>query len=133
MHVCVCRGWGAQNYHFACGWNDEPHRQKHTVGPALPQVNHVIKLPSKAEAQGLRLKCLTSYSLRDNDMYSRFTFTGPSPAALATERRGCWVDRFRALRKVFEGTQTASDLKCSCFHFCTLTGKFPRAQVLRGL
>lgn len=49
------------------------------------------------------------------------------------KRRGCWVHRFRALRKALEGTQTASDLKCSCFHFCTLTGKFPGAQVLRGL
>lgn len=133
MHVCVCGGWRVQYYQFACGWKDEPHRQKYSVGPALPQVTHVIKIPSKAEAQGLRLKFLTGYSLRNNDMYPRFTFIGPSPAVLATERRGCWVHRFRALRKALEGTQTASDLKCSCFHFCTLTGKFPGAQVLRGL
>lgn len=82
--VCVCGGWRVQYYQFACGWKDEPHRQKHSMGPALPQVNHVIKIPSKAEAQGLRLKFLTGYSLRNNDMYPRFTFIGPSPAVLTT-------------------------------------------------
>jgi hypothetical protein len=44
------------------------------MGPALPQVNHMIKIPSKAEAQGLSLKFLTIYSLRERDTYSRLTF-----------------------------------------------------------
>lgn len=67
MHVCEGVGWKVSAYHFTYGQEDEPHRHKYIVGPALPQVNHVIKTPSKAEAQGLSLKFLTGYSLRERD------------------------------------------------------------------
>lgn len=61
MRVCV-REMTA--YHLAYGWEGKLHRHKYTLGPALPQENHMIKVPSKGEAQGLSLKFLTSYPLR---------------------------------------------------------------------